>query len=160
MKKFLSASNIIACVSFILALIFVILYAVNINTNGYFQGVKANNLVLFAVLAMVLDLLILASVFIPLQGLAAKIVRVVVFVCKVLVPVFLVLAAMSLISARIEGLGYIFFSNVDVAKEVATPANIASATVAIAAVALGFASAIVSIVGSFFLPKEAEPVVE
>ena len=164
MKKLLSPSNILACISFILALVFVILYAVNVSAEGYFQGIKAQNVVLFAILAMVFDLLVIVLPLLPAQGIAGKILGICGSVCKVLVPVFLVLGALNLLGARLEGLGYIYFSNVDVAKEVATPANLASASIAISAISTGLGSAIVSIVGSFFSPRvreaEKQPVVE
>ena len=156
MKKILNASNMLACVSCVLSLVFVILYAVNVNSAGYFQGNRAANLVLLAILAMVCNALIIGRSFVKVEGYALKALDVVVFVCKVLIPLFLIFAAISLLSARIEGLGYIYFSNVDVAKEVATPANLGSAGLAIATIVVGIVTAIISVVAAFFLPKHPE----
>lgn len=153
MKKFLNASSIVACLSFVLALVFIIIYAVNINAVGYFQGRGASGVVLFAILVMVFDLLIIARGFVKVEGIVGKVLDIVVFALKVIVPVLLILAAINLIGTRIEGLGYIFFSNADVRKEVATPENVASATTSIVAVVFAGVAAVVSIVGAFFLPK-------
>ena len=156
MKKLLTASNIIACLSFVLSLLFLILYVANFNGSGYFQGVKAPYLVVLAIFVLVFDLLIIARSLLHLEGIVGKVVDIVVYVLKVLIPVFLFIGVMSLTQTRIEGFGYIFFSNVDVAKEVATPANVASAGLSITALVFGGLAALVSIVGAFFLPKEKQ----
>ena len=107
----------------------------------------------FAILVMVFDLLIIARGFVKVEGIVGKVLDIVVFALKVIVPVLLILAAINLIGTRIEGLGYIFFSNADVRKEVATPENVASATTSIVAVVFAGVAAVVSIVGAFFQPK-------
>jgi len=160
MKKFLSVSTIFACISFIFALAFLILYAVNVNVDGYFQGIKATNVVMFAVIALVLDLIIVVGTLPPVHGYAKNVVDVIICACKAFVPMLLAFGAMNLLSARLEGIGYILFSNVDVAKEVATPANVSSAVVSIVAISVALVAMLVSIVGAFMLPKEKEAVVE
>ena len=155
-KKIFSLSNIFACATFLLALVALILYAINFNVNGYFQGVRANNLVLLFILVMVFDLLIIGRSFLKFEGILEKVLDGVVWVLKVLVPLFLIIGTLKLIQSRIEGFGYIFFSNVDVAKEVATPANLASAGVSITALVFGILATVVGIVGAFFLPKKEE----
>lgn len=155
-KKIFTLSNIFACATFLFALVVLILYAVNFNTNGYFQGVRANNLVLLFILVMVFDLLIIGRSFVKVQGILDKVLDCATWTLKVLVPLFLIIGTLKLIQSRIEGFGYIFFSNVDVAKEVATPANLASAGVSITALVFGILAALVGIVGAFFLPKKEE----
>jgi len=158
-KKLLNACNCLTCASFILALVFVILYGVNVGSAGYFQGRGADGVVLFSILVMVFDLLIIGRSFVKVEGTVAKCVDVAVMALKVVVPVLLMIAALNLLGTRIEGIGYIFFSNADVAKEVATPANVASGTLAIVTVVFGIVTAVISIVAAFFLPKE-QPVEE
>ena len=159
-KKLLNASNIIACLTCVLALVMVILYAINVNVNGYFQGVKAQYVVLMCILTMVADVLIIGSSLLKLEGAPGLCLRVCVTALKIAVPVFMMVAALSLLQARIEGIGYIYGSNVDVAKEVATPANLASAGVAITAIAFGLVTSIAGMVGAFFQPKEEKPAEE
>ena len=156
MKKIFTASNIVACLTFLFALAFIILYNVNISSAGYFQGITAPNFLLFAVFALVLEALVILLSFLDNSGVIGRILDVFVGACKVLAPMLLLLAVMALLQARIEGLGYIYFSNVDVAKEVATPVNLASAGCAIAAMVIGAVAAIVGIVGAFFMPKQSE----
>ncbi len=160
MKKLLSVSNILACVNFVLALIFLILYAANVGNAGYFQGAKVNNFVLLVIFAMVADLLIIALSALPIQGILGKVLGVVGAACKVIAPALLILAVMLLVSGRVEGLGYIYFSNADIAKEVGTPANLASAGLAITAVVFGTIAGVEGIVAAFFAPKEQQPVQE
>lgn len=154
MKKFVNASNIVAALSCVLALVTLILYVININVNGYYQGVTAPGVILFCILVMVFDLVIVGANFLKLEGILGKVVDIVVMALKVLVPCFLMIVAMILIQTRISGLGYIFFSNVDVIKEVQTPANLASAYVAIATIAFTVLGSLVGVVGAFFLPKK------
>lgn len=159
MKKYITVSNILACVSFLIALVFVILYAVNVNATGYFKGIKAGGVVLLSILVMVFDLLIIGRSFVKVEGVVAKCCDVCVMVLKVVVPVLLMLAAVNLLAARLDGLGYILFSNVDVKKEVATPENLGSAYLAITAIVFALVGAVEGIVAAFFLPKE-KPVEE
>ena len=154
LKKLLSLSNILACVTFILSLVALILYAVNVNSAGYFQGVRADGLVLLLIFVMVFDLLIIARSFLNFEGILDKVLDLLVMVLKVLVPLFIMIAILKLVQSRVEGFGYIFFSNVDVAKEVATPANIASAGVSITAIVFSAIAVIAALVGAFISPKK------
>ena len=61
----------------------------------------------------------------------------------------LALALINLISARVEGLGFIYFSNADVILEVQTPANLASASGAIASMVCFGLALIVALVAAF-----------
>ena len=156
MKKVLSAINIVACLSCILGLVGLILYAVNVNAEGFFRGNRVAAVVTFGVIAMIAAVVAVLLTIFPVKGGAAKFVDLLVMVCKVLVPVMLMLAAMTLLANRVAGFGYIFGANEDVRAEVATPENIASAWVAIVAMSFDLLGAIVAIVGAFFLPKRED----
>ena len=153
-KKLLSGSNIVACLTTILSLIMLILYAVNVGGEGFYHGANVDNFVLLSILALVFSLLIIGLSLAPVKGVAAKVVNIVVMVFKVLVPVFLFIVLLAFVASRIEGFGYIYFANADVAKEVQTPANLASASGAITTIVFGALAAITGVVGAFFLPKE------
>lgn len=154
LKKLLSVSNIFACVTFILSLITLILYLVNINIAGYYQGVRVSGVVVLLILVMVFDCLIIARSLLKFEGIVDKVLDLASMALKVLVPLFLMITVLLLAQSRIEGLGYIFFSNEDVAKEVATPENIASANTAIVTIVFGAVAAVLGIVGAFFSPKK------
>lgn len=154
MKKVFTVNNIFALSTCVLSILVLILYLINFNVNGYFQGVIAKGVVLFTILVILFDVLIVAKEFLKLDGIVATIVDILGIILKILVPVFLMIATLSLVQSRIEGFGYIFGSNVDVQKEVATPANLASAGVSIAAIAIALIGSIAGIVGAFFLPKK------
>ena len=59
-------------------------------------------------------------------------------------------ALINLVAARVEGLGFIYFSNADVALEVQTAANLSSAHGAIASMILLGVAMLVAIVAAFF----------
>ena len=156
MKKVFSVSNIFACISFLLALAFLVVYLVNVNVSGFFQGNTVPNVVLYAVLAMVCAVLVIGASLIPVGGIGGKCIDIVAYLLKAAIPVLFMLAAFTLLSGRVAGIGYIYFSNVDVAKEVGTPENLASAAVAISGISVGLVGAVVSLVGAFFLPRERD----
>ena len=71
-------------------------------------------------------------------------------VMRIAVPVLLTLCLINLISARAEGLGFIYFSNADVTLEVQTPENLSSATGTIANMICLAVSAVVAMAAAFF----------
>jgi len=155
-QKFLSVGTILSGVVFLLSLFCLVVYEVNIHTNGYFQGVTAKYLVGMLILAMVLALLVFVRPFLPFKGGAEKFNDILTVILKIAIPVVLAVGLMGLVQSRIEGLGYIYFSNVDVAKEVATPANLASASVTITAISFAALAMVVGVVAAFFQPKNPE----
>ena len=68
---------------------------------------------------------------------------------QIAAPVLLTLCLANLVAARAEGLGFIYFSNADVIKEVQTPANLASATGTIANMVCLAAAMVIGMVGAF-----------
>ncbi|MCR5078680.1 MAG: hypothetical protein K6B65_02000 [Bacilli bacterium] len=153
-KKLLSGSNIAACLTAILSLVMLILYGVNVSAEGFYFGMSVDGFVVLSIFALIFSLAIIGVSFAPLKGVVAKVVNVVVMVLKVLIPVFLFIVVIGFVHSRVAGFGYIYGSNVDVIKEVQTPANLASATVAITTIVFGVLASITGIVGAFFLPKE------
>ena len=65
-------------------------------------------------------------------------------------PALLAMGLINLVASRVDGLGYIYFSNADVAKEVQTAANMASAQSAIWSMGLLGAAMLVAVVAAFF----------
>lgn len=131
MKK-LSAGSWIALITSLFTIASVIVYGVNINSAGYFQNAAVGNLVLYCILAVVM---LIASVVlgqIKTEGGAAAAVDLIMGALQIAAPVLLTLCLINLIAARVEGLGFIYFSNADVILEVQTPQNLSSATGTIA----------------------------
>lgn len=147
--KKLSVGAWIALVAAVLSLVSVILYTVNISSEGYFQNASVSNLTTFAVLAIVLFVGAALLGQLKLSGPAATVVELVTGAMQIVAPVLLALCLINLIAARAEGLGFIYFSNADVILEVQTPANLSSATGSIAnMVCLGVAT-LAGLVGAF-----------
>ena len=156
MLKKISVGGWITCAAALLTLVSLIVYSSNIASAGYFQGAGVTNLVLFAVLAIVLYLCAIAlKTFVKAEGAADTALELISGVMRIVAPVLVAAAAIALIGARVEGLGFIYFSNADVALEVQTPANLASAGTAITSMVLFGVSMLVGIVAAFFrLTKE------
>ena len=66
-----------------------------------------------------------------------------------------VAAVLAIVSARVEGFAFIYFSNAEVLQEIQTPANISSAHGAIANIVFLAITAVVGIIGAFFSTRKA-----
>ena len=133
--KKLSAGAWLSIVTCVLSLAALVAYLINTSAAGYFQNATVSNLVLMVVGAAVLvDLL---------TGL-----------CQIAAPALLALAFINLVSARVEGFAFIYFSNADVLLEVQTAANMSSATCAIVNLVLLAVSSIAGVVSAFFTLKK------
>lgn len=147
-KKF-SVGAWITLVAAVMALVSVIVYTVNIGSAGYFQNAAVSNLTVFCVLAVAALAAAVALGQIKPSGSAASLVELVQGALQIAAPVLLTLCLANLVAARAEGLGFIYFSNADVIKEVQTPANMASATGTIANMVCLAAAMVIGMVGAF-----------
>ncbi len=147
-KKF-SVGAWIACCAALLSLVALIVYAINVSAVGYFQGASVPNLVLFSILAIVLLAGSIVIGQLKLDGVLGKVLKLVAGCCQIVAPVLLAVCLINLISARVEGLGFIYFSNADVALEVQTPANLSSATGSIAAMVCYGVAMLAAIIAAF-----------
>ena len=145
MKK-LSIGAWITCIAILLAVAAFIVYSSNIGAEGYYKDASVSNFPLM-VWGAVLCLAVAAGVRIAKGG---KLTEIISGVLRVGAPCLLAWALMNLVAGRVDGLGYIFFSNADVAKEVQTAANMASANSAIWSMGLLGASMLVSVIAAFF----------
>ena len=149
-KKF-SAGAWIACCAAILALVSIILYNINIGREGYFQNASVTNYVPWCALA--LALLLLATAF----GQAGnKVLDLLSGCCQIAAPALLAMSLINLVASRIEGLGFIYFSNADVLLEVQTPANLSSASTAITNMVVLGVAMLVAILSAFFTLRRKE----
>ena len=149
MLKKISVGGWIACAAALLTLVSLIVYAVNVGGEGYFHNASVTNLVLWGVLALIMLVCAIILKQLDLKGGAAAAVDLVSGALQIGAPVLLALALINLISARAEGLGFIYFSNADVILEVQTPANMASAAGAIASMVCFGVALIVALVAAF-----------
>ena len=137
--KKLSAGAWLSIVTCVLSLAALVAYLINTSAAGYFQNATVSNLVLMVVGAAVLEA---AAVVLSMVKGAKKVVD------------LLALAFINLVSARVEGFAFIYFSNADVLLEVQTAANMSSATCAIVNLVLLAVSSIAGVVSAFFTLKK------
>lgn len=151
MKK-LSIGAWITCIAAVLAVIAFFVYSGNIGGEGYYKDAAVNNFPLFVWGAVAC--LALAVILYLVKG--GKITEIITGVLRIGAPALLAYAVMNLIAGRVDGLGYIYFSNADVAKEVQTAANLASAQSAIWSMALLGAAMLVAVIAAFFSLRKKE----
>ena len=145
--KKLSAGAWLSIVTCVLSLAALVAYLINTSAVGYFQNATVSNLVLMVVGAAVLVVLSMV------KG-AKKVVDLLTGLCQIAAPALLALAFINLVSARVEGFAFIYFSNADVLLEVQTAANMSSATCAIVNLVLLAVSSIAGVVSAFFTLKK------
>lgn len=149
MLKKISVGGYIACAAAVLTLISLIVYSVNIGSEGYFKNASVTNLMLWTILALVMLVCAIVLRLPDLSDGAATAVELISGVLQIGAPVLLALALINLVAARVEGLGFIYFSNADVILEVQTPANLASASGAIASMVCFGAALLAALVAAF-----------
>ncbi|MBR3020100.1 MAG: hypothetical protein IKH57_24025 [Clostridia bacterium] len=145
MKK-LTAGVWITCVAAVLAIAALCVYGVNIGGEGYYKDAAVNNFTLVVCGAV----LCLAAAIALYQFKGGKVVEIVTGVLRVAACALIAFGLMNLIAGRVDGLGYIYFSNADVAKEVQTAANLASAQTAIWSMALLGTAMLAAVIAAFF----------
>ena len=145
MKK-LSVGAWIACIAVVLAIVAFFVYSGNISGEGYYKDAAVNNLPLM-VWGAVAALAVAVALCVAKGG---KVTEILSGVLRIGAPALLAWALMNLIAGRVDGLGYIYFSNADVAKEVQTAANMASAQSAIWSMGLLGAAVLIAVVAAFF----------
>ena len=76
------------------------------------------------------------------------------FRSRIAAPALCVAAAITLVSSRVQGFAFIYFSNEEVLQEVQTAANMSSSHGAIASIVALFVTAIIGMVAAFFRVKK------
>ncbi len=145
MKK-LSVGACLTCLAAVLAIVALIAYASNIGGEGYYKDAAVNGFP-WMVIGGVLCLAVAVGLYLYKDN---KGVELVTGILRIGAPALMAVALMNLIAGRVDGLGYIYFSNADVAREVQTAANLGSAQTAIWSMALLGVAILVAVVAAFF----------
>ncbi len=153
MKK-LNASAIVSCLGCVASIVALILYSSNVSGEGFYKGMTVPNMYLLLIGAAVCFALVFAVNFFLEKS--NKVVQVVSGLLQIAGPVLLAVALMQLVAGRVDGLGYIYFSNAEVAAEVQTPENLGSAQTAIASLVSVGVAAVAGCVGAFFSAGKKE----
>ena len=150
MKK-LSVGAWITCIAAVLAIVALFVFMGNVS-SGYFKDNKPAGFEIYVIcgaIALVAAIALKTGVNAKWADLAAG-------CLQIAGPVLLAIALITLVGARVEGLGFIYFSNADVAKEVQTAENLASGSGAIASMAVLGCSMLLGIVGAFCNLRKAD----
>ena len=149
-NKKINANLIVTSIALFVALVAMIVYGIGVSRAGYFQGQDVSAVLAYGITGLIFFLLSDALNIICFDGIVGKYVKLVGVILKVVSSAFFVLACMSFVEARIEGIITLFFSNEEVLKEIQTADNMASADLAIASIVLLGLSGLAGIVSSFF----------
>lgn len=141
-------------VSLILAVVSYIIYNVNINSEGYFEHASSPYAVRYMMIAAVLFAAAVILAEIPVQGITDKIMTILADAVRMAAPAVCIAAAITLISSRVQGFAFIYFSNEEVLQEVQTAANLSSSHGAIASIIALFVTAIAGMTAAFFSIKK------
>lgn len=148
MNKKFSAGAWFAIAAAILAIVSFVIYSVNIGGAGYFQNAAVGAMPLTWAAVAALAVAVAVSM-VGFKGIAGRLATLLCGALQIVAPVVLAYCLINLIGGRIEGLGFIYFSNADVAKEVQTAANLSSATWAIASMVAYGVSMLAAVIASF-----------
>lgn len=150
MLKKLPIGAYVICLSIIVAIAGLVTYSLNISNAGYFKGQRVNNFVPFIIIAIIAWIIAIVLGQINVADTAKKVLNVVSGLLQIISPALIAASLMNMVSSRASGLGYIFFSNADVSKEVQTPENLSSAYVAIACMIIVGVAIIFGMISAFF----------
>lgn len=143
-----------AFITLLLVIVSCIIYSVNISGDGYFKNASVPNATKYAIIAAVLLVIVLLLAQINLTGMVGKLVVILTDAIRIITPAFVIAAAITLVSGRVQGFAFIYFSNEEVLQEVQTAANISSAHGAIASIVALAVTALVGMIAAFFSIKK------
>lgn len=143
-------------VTLILALVSFVIYLVNIGSAGYFQNAAVPGATMYSTLAIIMLIAVLVLAQISLQGVLGKVVNILSDAMRIVIPAFFMAALVTLLSGRVQGFAFIYFSNEEVLQEVQTAANLSSSRGAIANMVMLVIAAIAGMTAAFFNFKKKE----
>lgn len=143
-------------IAVILTIVSFVTYNVNISSDGYFKNASVGNMAAYCIAAIVLLIIVIAMGQLACEGTKGLAVEIMSGFIRIGVPVLLMICLCSLISARAEGLGFIYFSNEDVLLEIQTAENMSSAMGTILNMVLQGIATIVAMIAAFFPLKRKD----
>lgn len=156
MKALKSKGVLMTLIGLIFVVVSLITYGINMAQTGYFKGVAASHFVMFECLSILILSMSILYTTCPVEGTVEKVCDYVFDVLRVVCCVLIAFCLINYISSRVEGLGFIYFSNPDVKLEVQTPENLASSKTSIFNIIILAITLVVNIVSSFFNIKKSK----
>ncbi len=146
-----------ACIiTLIFAIASVIIYNINIHGEGYFKNAAVPNATKYVIIGICLLAVAFAVSLVTMKGIGGRIFTILSDVMRIVVPALMIAAMITIVSARVEGFAFIYFSNEEVLQEVQTAANMSSAHGAIANIAALAVTAVVGMIAAFLSTNKKE----
>ncbi len=151
-----TAGTWITFIALVLTIVSCIIYKINIAGDGYFKNAAVPSATQYAIIAIVLLVIALVLSQINTKGIVDKLIRIVTDAMRIVFPALSIAVAITLVSSRVQGFAFIYFSNEEVLQEVQTAANLSSAHGAIASIIAFAVTALVGMIAAFFTLKKKE----
>lgn len=151
-----SLSSLITIGVAIFSLVAVIIYGVNGNMDGQFNGLNESSVIVLSVLSIIFSAAIVVLSNLSFEGNTKKIVDFAITLLKIVLVVMLILSFMLFLYSRAEGFAFIFGSDDNAQDAAQTDANMATASVAICGLVFYFIAWLASLVAVFFSPRKEE----
>lgn len=151
-----AAGSWLTFIALIVAAVSLIVYRVNIGSEGYFKNASVPYSVNYCIAGIVALAVVLIMGQINVSGIAKWVGDICLGILRIAAPAVFIGSLMVLISSRIEGFAFIYMSNEEVLHEVQTAENLASAHGTIANMILLAVAAVIGMVAAFFSLKKKD----
>lgn len=159
MKKIhMTISTLLTYIVLILAVVSMTLFIVNTNeaaTAGLFGTGSTTRVMASSICEIVFPVIIIALSELDFkEGLVADIIDAFIWACKVIVCILPVLALISFLGLRVQGLSNLYFSDENIQATLQTSENLAAASLAIKGLVMYGVTAVIACVAVFFRPHK------
>lgn len=139
-----------------LAIVSFVTYKINITSDGYFKNASVGYMTIFSIISILLLIVSIVVIQCFKEGNKGWMVEILSGVMRIVAPVLLMICLCSLVSARAEGLGFIYFSNEEVLLEIQTAENMSSAMGSILNMVFQGMATIVAMIAAFLTLEKKE----
>lgn len=153
MTNFIKKQRVGTWISFavtVLSIVSLIIYSLNCSMEGYFKDMSNGLITILSVSAIIISVAAIVLAQFDVGGTGGAVKGVVIDVFRIAAAAMLIGATLFFLECRVDGFGYIFFSDFDVLAAIQTPENMSSANTAIVGIIFYAISGIAAIAGTFF----------
>ncbi len=159
MKDFIkkqSLGSYLTLAVLVLSIISFIVYGINVGANGYFYASSVTAVIVCSILEIITAVAIFLLAQLHLRGTLGRVLIVFKGALQIMAAVLPAIAFITFIDARVEGLGFIFFSNEEILATIQTAENLFSANSAIVGFVFYGLTWLTATVAAFFCARHRE----
>lgn len=162
MKFNTTISKMLTNIALIFAIVSITLLCVgdsNTATSGLFGSTSITGVMTETAFEIALLVLILVFSDFQFKGVAGTVFQCIIWALKIIVCVLPALAVIGLLTARVQGLANLYWSDENIQATMQTPENLAAASIAINTCIMYAVTTVVAVVAAFFRPYKRNKVV-